>query len=92
MLLADRMIFKRPKYSVPELFVKWSCLKTEGVKECIGAAALDRIVFRKLHQLPAKALSSHRHGHRKRSHVQPAAQICPSKPGRLSGSLVQLFL
>jgi hypothetical protein len=72
MLVSGRMIFKRPKDAIPELFVKWSCLKTEGVKECIGAAALDRIEFRTLHQFLSKALSSHWHGHREDSHVQPS--------------------
>jgi hypothetical protein len=42
MLVPDRMIFKRPKDAVPELFVEWLRLKTEGVEECIGATALDR--------------------------------------------------
>jgi len=68
------MIFKRPKDSVPELFVKWSRLKTESVEECIGATALDRIGLGTLHQFLAKATPPHRRGHRK------AAQISPSNP------------
>ena len=72
-LVSDRVIFQRPKYPVPELFVKWSGLKTEGVKECIGATALDRIGFGTLHQLLAKAPSSDRHCHRERSDVQPSS-------------------
>jgi hypothetical protein len=72
-LVSDRVIFQRPKYPVPEFFVKWSCLKTEGVKERICAAAFDRVGFGTLHQFPAKALSSHRHGHREDSHVQPSS-------------------
>jgi hypothetical protein len=49
MLVSGRMILKNPKDAEPELFVKWSCLKTEGVKERIGASALNRT----LHQLAA---------------------------------------
>src|ERR1700682_787024 len=71
MLVSDGMIFKRPKDAIPELFVKWSCLKAEGVEKCIGAAALDGIEFRTFHQFPAKAMPTHRRGYRKRSHVQP---------------------
>src|SRR5271166_4233651 len=72
MLVSDGVIFQRPKYSVPELFVKWPCLKTEGVEECIGAAALDRIEFRTLHHLPTKAMPAYRRGYRKDSNVQPS--------------------
>ena len=72
MLEPDRMIFKRPKYAIPELFVKWSRLKTEGVKVCICATALDRIGFGTLHQFLAKAMPSHRRGYRKGSNVQPS--------------------
>jgi hypothetical protein len=43
MPVSNGVIFKRPKCPVPELFVKWSRLKTEGVKECIGTSALNRI-------------------------------------------------
>jgi hypothetical protein len=43
MLVPDRMIFKGTKYAVPDLFIKRFCLKTEGVEECIGATAFDRI-------------------------------------------------
>jgi len=79
-LAADRMIFKRPEYAVPELFVKWSCLKTEGVKVCIRAAALYRIEFRTLYQFPAKPTPAHWHAYRKRPHTcSQAAQICPIK-------------
>ena len=70
MLVPDRMIFKRPKDAVPELFVKWSCLKTEGVEECIGATALDRISFGTLHQFLAKATPSHRRCYSKRFNVE----------------------
>ena len=69
MLVSDRMILKRPKDAVPQFFIKRFCLKTEGVEECIGAAALNRIEFRTLHQLPAKAMTSHRRSHGERSHV-----------------------
>ena len=69
MLVPDRMIFKRPKNVLPEFFVERSRLKTEGVEECIGAASLDRIKFRTLHQFPPKAMPSRRRGHGKRSDV-----------------------
>jgi hypothetical protein len=59
-LMSYRMILKRPECAVPELFVKWSCLKTEGVEICISAAALDRIKFRTLYQFLAKATPSRR--------------------------------
>jgi hypothetical protein len=72
-MVSDWVIFQRPKYPVPEFFVKWSCLKTEGVKERIGAAALNRVGFGALHQFLTKALSSDRHGYRKRSDVQPSS-------------------
>jgi hypothetical protein len=73
MLVSSRMILKHPKDAIPEFFVEWSGLETEGVEECIGAAALDRIEFRTLHQLPAKAMPSRRRGYyRKRTHVQPS--------------------
>src|ERR1700675_3799580 len=72
MLVSDGVIFKRPKYPVPEFFVERSRLKTEGVEERIGATALDRIIFRTLHQFLAKAMPSHRRCYRKRSHVQPS--------------------
>jgi hypothetical protein len=44
-------------------------LKTEGVQECIGAATLQGVKFRTLHQLPAKAMPSRRRSHGKRSNV-----------------------
>ena len=66
------MIFKRPKYAVPQLFVKASCLKTEGVKVCISAAAFDRIGFGTLHQFLAKATPPHRRGYSKGFNVQPS--------------------
>ena len=72
MLVSGRMILQRPKYTVPQFFVEGSRLKTEGVEECIGTAALDRIVLGTLHQFLAKAAPSHWGGHRKRSHVQPS--------------------
>jgi len=71
MLVSGRMILQRPKYTIPQFFVKGSRLKTEGVEKCIGTATLDRIVFRALHQFPAEATPSHWGGHRKRSHVEP---------------------
>jgi hypothetical protein len=71
-LVSGGVIFERPKYPVPELFVESSRLKTEGVEERVGATALDRIGFGTRHQFPAKALFSHRHGDRKRSYVQPS--------------------
>ena len=69
MLMSDRMILKCPKNAISEFFVEWSGLKTEGVEECIGAAALDCIEFCTLHQIPAKALPSRRRGYRKRCYV-----------------------
>jgi hypothetical protein len=72
MLVPDRMILKRPEYAVSELFVEWSCLKTEGVKVCISAAALYRIEFRTLYQFPAKTTSPDWRGYCKRPHVQPS--------------------
>jgi hypothetical protein len=71
-LVPNRMIFKRPEYAVPELFVKWSCLKTEGVEVCIGATAHDRIGLGTLHQFRAKSMPSHRRGYRKGFNVQPS--------------------
>jgi hypothetical protein len=46
-----------------------SRLKTRGYEKCIGAATLDRIMFRTLHQFLAKAMPSCGRGHRKRSDV-----------------------
>ena len=73
MLVSGGMIFQRFKYPVPELFVKWPRLKTEGVEVCIGAAALNRIGFGTLHQFLSKALSSRWHSDREDSHVQPSS-------------------
>jgi hypothetical protein len=81
-LVSGGMIFKRPKYPVPEFFVKWSCLKTEGVEVCIRAVALDRIEFRTLHQFLSKALSSHWHGHREDSHEQPSTPNISEQPAQ----------
>ena len=50
-------------------------MKTEGVEECIGAASLDRIKFRTLHQFPPKAMPWHRCGYRKGFDMQPS---CPN--------------
>jgi hypothetical protein len=72
MLVPGRMILKRPKDAIPEFFVEGSCLETEGVEVCIGAAALDGIDFSTLHQLSAKAMLSHRRGYGKGSNVQPS--------------------
>jgi hypothetical protein len=72
MLVPDRMILKRPEYAVPELFVKRSRLKTEGVKVCIGATALNRIGLGTLHQFLAKATPPHRRGYSKGFNVQPS--------------------
>jgi hypothetical protein len=63
------MILKYSKDAISEFFVEGSRLKTEGVEECVGAAALDRIKFRTLHQFPAKAMPSRGRGHGKRSDV-----------------------
>jgi len=60
MLVACRMILKRSKDTISEFFVKGSRLKTERVEECIGAAMLNRIKFRTLHQFLAKAMPSRR--------------------------------
>src|ERR1700760_5005886 len=72
MLVSERMILQRPKYAIPQFFVEGSRLKTEGIEECIGTAAFDRIVFRTLHQFLAKTTPSHRGGHRKRPYLQPS--------------------
>jgi hypothetical protein len=69
MLVSGRMILKHSKDAISEFFVEGSRLKTEGVEECIGAASLDRIKFRTLHQFPPKAMPSRRRGHGKRSDV-----------------------
>jgi hypothetical protein len=63
------MILKHSKDAIPEFLLEGSRLKTEGVEECVGAAEFDRIKFRTLHQFPAKAMSSRRRGHGKRSDV-----------------------
>jgi hypothetical protein len=41
---------------------------------------LPNIGLGTLHQLPAKALSSNRHGHRKRSHMQPSNPSISEQP------------
>jgi hypothetical protein len=82
MLVPDRMIFKRPEYAVPELFVKWSRLETEGVKVCICATALDRIGLGTLHQFLAKATPQHRRGYRKGSHMQPSRPDMSEQSGQ----------
>jgi hypothetical protein len=69
MPVPDRMIFKRSKNAVPELFVKWSGLKTEAVEECIGATALNRIGCGTLHQFLAEAMPSRRRGNGNRCDV-----------------------
>jgi hypothetical protein len=69
MLVSCRMILKRSKDAISEFFVKGSRLKTEGVEECIGAATLDSVKFRSLHQFLAKTMPSRRRGHGKRSDV-----------------------
>ena len=45
MLVSGRMILKHPKGGAPQFFIKRLCLKTEGVKECIGASALDSLQY-----------------------------------------------
>ena len=69
MLVSGWIVLKRSKDVISEFFVKWSRLKTEGVEECIGAATPDSIKFRTLHQFLAKAMSSRRSRHGKRSDV-----------------------
>jgi hypothetical protein len=69
MLVSGWMVLKRSKDAIPEFFVKGSRLKTEGVEECIGAATLDSIKFRTLHQFLATTMPSRRSGHGKRSDV-----------------------
>jgi hypothetical protein len=49
MLVSCWMVLKGSKDAISESFVKWSCLKTEGIEECIGAATLDSIKFRTPH-------------------------------------------
>jgi hypothetical protein len=56
------------KFRCPE-----SRLKTEGVKERIGSATLNRVGFGTLHQFLSKAMSSHAHGNPERSHMQPSS-------------------
>ena len=63
------MILERSKDPISKFFVEGSRLKTEGVQECIGAATLQGVKFRTLHQLPAKAMPSRRRSHGKRSNV-----------------------
>jgi len=66
MLVTFGMVLKRSKDAISEFLVKGSRLKTEGVKECIRAAALHRVKFRTLHQFLAEAMPSRRRGHGKR--------------------------
>ena len=79
-LVSDWVIFQRSEYPVPELFVKWSCLKTEGVEERVGAPALNRISLGTLHQFPAKALPRTGTATASVLTCSQAAQISPSKP------------
>jgi len=69
MLVSDWMVLKRSKDAISEFFVKGSRLKTEGVEECIGAATLERIKFRTLHQFLAKTMPSRSRCHGKGSDV-----------------------
>ena len=69
MLVPGGMILKHPKDAISEFFVEGSRLKTEGVKESIGASALNRIKFRTLHQFPAESVPSSRRAYSKRSNM-----------------------
>jgi hypothetical protein len=73
------MILKHSKDAISKCFIEAWRMKTEGVKERIGAAALDRIKFRTLHQFLAKATSSRGRGHSKRSDVQPSGPNVPKQ-------------
>jgi hypothetical protein len=56
-LVSGRIILKHSKDPLSEFLNRQgSRLKIEGVEECIGAAALDRIKFRTLRQFRAKAM------------------------------------
>jgi hypothetical protein len=72
MLVSGGMILEHSKNAVSTLFIEGSCLKTEGVKKCVGAATLDRVKLRTLYQFCAKATPSRRRSDGKRSHVQPS--------------------
>jgi hypothetical protein len=74
------VIFERSKYPIPELFVKWSGLKTEGVKECIGAAVLDGVGFGTLHEFFSKAFFRTGMATASVLTCSQAAHISPSKP------------
>ena len=69
MLVSGRMILERSKDPISKFFVERSRLKTEGVQECIRAAALQCVKFRTLHQFPAKATPSRRRSYGERSNV-----------------------
>jgi hypothetical protein len=60
MLVPSGMVLKGSEDAIAEFFVEGSCLKTEGIEECIRASALDRIGFRALHELRAEAMPSRR--------------------------------
>ena len=69
MLVSGWMVLQRSKDVISKFFVKGSRLKTEGIEECIGAAPLDSITFRTLHQFLAKTALSSRRGYDKCSDV-----------------------